>query len=364
MPGQEFIGAPEVPNISVAVAPAQHAIYSLLLLTRVDDHSGLGEWVAKTSESMSPEERERNRLVTFGLHFSIVPDREWSSFTAYVDHLASVEPQVPRDKMLSAYLDIEPMADYVGFVPGPDDVDWILSSVDNYLAMLRGRFPPELVDEELESKAYTYVIDPPRMQNLIVSHLRAMWDKYLEADWKRVEPMLRDSEKAFQQVDLNSMSRLEAANFVLDQELCESSARSLDCAERITFVPSAHVGPYYGKLCGRDRLWILFGARLPEGVQFDAPDLSRAEIVVRLGALADDTRLSILRLVSSHGEQRSQEIMESLNLSQSAASRHLKQLSATGYLNERRCEGAKCYQLNEERIERTLGAVRAFLLDK
>jgi DNA-binding MarR family transcriptional regulator len=54
--------------------------------------------------------------------------------------------------------------------------------------------------------------------------------------------------------------------------------------------------------------------------------------------------------------------MERLDLSQSATSRHLKQLSATGYLSERRCNGAKCYALNPERLENTLKAISNFLL--
>jgi DNA-binding MarR family transcriptional regulator len=58
---------------------------------------------------------------------------------------------------------------------------------------------------------------------------------------------------------------------------------------------------------------------------------------------------------------RSQEIMRELELSQSATSRHLKQLSATGYLNERRCEGAKCYELNKEKVEDLVGAISSFL---
>lgn len=364
MPGQDFIEVPEKPSISVAVAPAQLAVSSLLLLTGAGDHPGFGEWVTRTFERMAPEERERNRLVTFGLHYSIVPEEDWSSFPAYIDHLAAMDPVALRDKMLASYLEREPRADYTGYVPGPDDVPWIMESAENYLEMLRGRFPADVIDEQLESEAYTYAVDPPRMQKLIVTHLRDMWENYLEAEWRRVEPMLRDSERAFQQIDLSSMSRKEAAQLILDKELDEKGEKVLECAERITFVPSVHIGPYQGKLCHRDRLWVIFGARLPEGAQFEAPDLSRTEIVVRLGALADDTRLSILKLVSTEGEKKSQDIMDHLGLSQSAASRHLKQLSATGYVNERRCEGAKCYTLNPERIERTLGAVKAFLLEK
>ena len=145
-----------------------------------------------------------------------------------------------------------------------------------------------------------------------------------------------------------------------------AAARSIQAElnlDKVIFVPSAHVGPYVGKLwAGGHTLWMFFGARLPEGAPFEAPDLSRAEIVVRLSALADDHRLRILKLISEKGELSSQDIIASLGLSQSAASRHLKQLSASGYLSERRCNIAKCYQLNPEQIEKTLQAVSNFLL--
>jgi ArsR family transcriptional regulator len=83
---------------------------------------------------------------------------------------------------------------------------------------------------------------------------------------------------------------------------------------------------------------------------------------MRLGALADDNRLQILKLVSDQGELTSKELMSSLGLSQSATSRHLQQPSATGYLAERRCNGAKCYKLNPERLQGTLAAVAGYLL--
>jgi len=136
----------------------------------------------------------------------------------------------------------------------------------------------------------------------------------------------------------------------------------LKAAERLVFVPSAHVGPYLSFFKSNGVLGVIFRARLPEGTRFDAPDLSRADLVVRLNALADDTRLRILKLIAQEGELRSPEIMDRLDLSQSAASRQLKQLSASGYLSERRCDGAKCYQLNADRVQDTLRALSAFLI--
>jgi DNA-binding transcriptional ArsR family regulator len=190
-----------------------------------------------------------------------------------------------------------------------------------------------------------------------------MWDKYLAPEWNRVEPMLRDAVNAFRQVDFSQMERLEAVEFVIGQKPSHKSwERRLLETEQLVFVPSTHVGPYLGMFPRGDAIRIVFGARLPEGVDLHAPDLSRAEILVRLSALADDNRLSILKIIADNGEMRSQDIIKELDLSQSAASRHLTQLSATGYLVERRCNGAKCYSLNTDRLENTLRAVSAFLI--
>jgi ArsR family transcriptional regulator len=318
---------------------------------------------------LTPEEHRRNKLVIIGFHYATLPAQSWPSFPAYIDHLAAMEPRALRDKMLSMYARKTPCA--AGNEgptwfdePTPLDLDAILQDVDSYLGFLNERFGPEYVDVELETEAYPYVVDPPAMQEAIVTHLRSMWDEHLAVEWARTEPMLQDAVQAFQQVDLGNLTKRQAVELVSGQELEEEKwACVLDSAERMVFVPSAHVGPYLGKLYAGDAtLWVFFGARLPEGVEYHAPDLNRAEILVRLSALSDENRLRILRLVSENGEQRSQEIIAALDLSQSTVSRHLKQLCATGYLSERRCDGGKCYKFRPQRIKDTLQAISSFLL--
>jgi DNA-binding transcriptional ArsR family regulator len=368
-PDPDFIVAPVDSPVSVAVEPAQNALNSLLLLVSADKLSGLDEWVVRTSGALTPEQGHNNRLVLLGLHYAVVPDRSWPSFPAYVDHLAAQDPTTMRDRIFNAYAQFLEDGECCG-VPDPTleqtslDTAPLLQSVDAFLEFLAKRFPPESLDLEIESEAHRYLNDPPAMQSLVVSHLRSMWEEFLAPEWSRVAPMLQASVDAFQQLDLNELPRFEAAQLVLGRTLDEWWEPLLEGMERLIFVPSAHVGPYAGKFRSGDTLWVLFGARIPEGVRVYAPDLSRAEVLVRLNALADDTRLRVLKLISEGGEQRSQDIMARLELSQSAVSRHLKQLSATGYLNERRCEGAKCYTLNPQRIEDTLRAVSVFLLGK
>jgi len=373
MPASEpdFIVAPVAPPVSVALEPAHNALNSLLLLARVDELSGLDTWVTRTAAALTPEQRHVNRLVLIGVHFAVVPDQSFPSFPAYVDYLAALDPVILRNRVFNAYAQVFKKEEKCCAPPDPTskqasiDVVPVLADVDAFLAFLKERFPAENIDDQIESEAHRYLNDPPAMQALIVSHFRSMWETLLSPEWDRVAPMLQTSADAFRQLRLGDLSRFEAIQLVLGRDFGNEEENfwkvALEHTERLIFVPSTHLGPYIGKFRSGDTLWVLFGARIPEGAQIHAPDLSRAEILVRLNALADDTRLRILKLISEGDELRSQEIMTRLALSQSAVSRHLKQLSATGYINERRCEGAKCYTLNPRRVEDTLRAISAFL---
>jgi hypothetical protein len=83
--------------------------------------------------------------------------------------------------------------------------------------------------------------------------------------------------------------------------------------DELVFVPNAHIGPYMRADKIQDVFYIYFGAHLPEGSDVHVPELDRADIVSRISALADDTRLQILQMIAENGEMRSQEIMEMVN---------------------------------------------------
>jgi DNA-binding transcriptional ArsR family regulator len=360
-PDQDLILSPVRSSIDVGLEPVFNATHSLALLAKSKHIAELGGWVEDTVLAMSALERQRHRLVMIGFFYAVQPEQSWPSFPAYLDHLTAMPPARLRDKLMNAYYNLPCFQDTVE-PQGEMDLDAILRSADSFLDFLRQRFSDAHLDPEVETHAYAYLVDPPSMHKMITTHLRHMWDTYLSAEWSRVEPMLRDAVLAFEQSDLEHMDRLEALRFVTGQTVDEDHWRPILAKNKpLVFIPSAHVGSFLAKVRLGDALGVIFGARLPEGVSFDAPDLNRAEILTRLGALADDTRLRILRLIADEGEKRSQEIMNRLELSQSATSRHLSQLSASGYLQTRRCEGANCYQINGRRIEDTLHTLSLFL---
>lgn len=364
---QDIISRPRVSPLRVAIEPVYNALESLWVLTQVDELSGLAGWVYHTAQDLSAEQRRQHRLVMIGLHYAIIPQHSWPSFPEYLSRLASAQPQALVDRLMNAYVELSCEG-----CDGPvepdrreEEIHKALSGEQAYLEFLYRRFQTDCIDEALEAEAYSYVNDPPALQRLVVSHLQKLWDRYMEAEWKQTRPMLERTVSALQKLDLDGMERMQALGRLTGQDLSGGKwEKKLAASERIIAVPNPHLGPYLGHFRSGENHLLLFGARLPSELSAGAPELNRYEILIRINALDDETRLSILELIGRNGEQRSQEVMQALELSQSAASRHLKHLTATGYLSERWKEGAKSYTLNLDRLEDTLQAIRAFVLGK
>ncbi len=363
MPVQNVITAPPSTQIRVESEPAFNAFYSLTLLTRARVLSGLADWVYQTWEALSEDEQQETEVVMNGLNYAVKPARSFTSFEAYIHYLKSEDPETLRDRMLDEYDKMDCCE--MNSEETPLSKQEALANADTYLAYLKQRFPEKAIYPEVERRAYTYAADPPKLKLFVVEYMQKMWERYLSSEWQRTKSMLEDAVIAFNQLDFSQMRKKEVIEQVVGHELEDQKwFTEIEDEINLVFVPNPHIGPYEYYFRYKDNLGIIFGARLPEGVMMDSPDLSRNEILVRLNALADDSRLLILKHIAENGETRSQEIKEALALSQSASSRHLTQLSATGYLIERRCEGAKCYRLNTGRIKDTLQAIEYFLLVK
>lgn len=335
--------------------PAHNALYSLMLLNWVDTMPGLDGWITHKAAQLTPERLHRNRVILEGLHYAVVPRRSFPSFMAYLDDLAASNPYELRDRIAAGLWPAQR-----GTATGtPAD---ILASADNYLDFIRYHFQGK-ADLEIEAEAYELMSDPPQMLEAIVGHLRAMWNDGLGAEWERARPLVQESALAFRAIDLGGLEPEQAARAVLGQDIDEGFCHKLRDVRSIIFVPSPHLGPYIGKMGAAEHttLWIFFGARLPVGVESPASDLTRSELLVRLGALTDDARLRVLGMLAREEELCAPELMARLDLSQSAVSRHLRQLVAAGFVSERWRDGSKCYRLSRSRVSDTLRALGRFL---
>jgi hypothetical protein len=212
-PDQDIILSPVRSSIGVGLEPVFNATHSLVLLAKSKHVAELGGWVQDTVLAMSALERQRHRLVMIGFFYAVQPERSWPSFPAYLDHLTSMPPIKLREKLMNAYFHL-PCFQEAAEPLGEPDLDEILRSADSFLEFLGQRFSDKHLDPELETHAYAYLVDPPSMHKMITTHLRHMWDTYLAEEWRRVEPMLLDAVLAFEESDLERMSKLQAFRFV------------------------------------------------------------------------------------------------------------------------------------------------------
>ena len=357
---EEIIGPAKQTKFTFSLEPAYNAIGSLSLFEMVDDFSGLGDWVYQTVGKMSPAQLRTNQLVLEDVHVHLA-DASWPSFSAWVDDLAAQDATEMRDRVLEVWLkELEPKVEEV---PSTSE---ILSDVALYLSLVEkhsmhhgGSFERSYWEEN-----HGLLNDPVTRQNLIVAHLGEMWDVHLSKAWEANLPMLEESVAAFSSLNFEGLTAIEAIDRVILREVPMNVHRNwLAEYENVIFIPSAHTGPYIIRLSdlGGDTTRILFGARIPEGIPARLPALNRSELLMRLNALADDTRLRILKLVAQDGELGTPEIIAKLEISQSSASRHLEHLTAVGYLTAQRLKGPNFYKLNPERMEDTFKALKEFL---
>ncbi len=359
MADQDFVLAPPTVKVGFSLEPVQNALNSLMLLNQIKDRSGFGEWTERTAALLTPERLQTNHVVFEVMHKACEVAIGWSDFAAFIDSIASSDAVTMRDNILDELLHKVDVADKGAILA---DKATFLDTMQKALGHKYAEKGEEL-DLSVFEDAYPLVIDPPAMQAAIVEHLRFMWDEHLQQEWKRVLAMLQESAEAFRQIDFNGQTAIQAARVVTGRNL-SGIWEDLDRAESVVFVPSAHIGPYVSMFHHDQQIYVLFGARMPEGVKMRSAALTRSELLVRLSALADDTRLTILELLTERDELCAQDIITLLNLSQSSASRHLRQLTATGYLVERRREVAKCYSLNPDRLSDTILALRTFVRGK
>ncbi len=354
---QDFILTPPTVKVRVALAPVYNVLNSLLILNVVDIRSGLAEWAYTTYHSLSPEAKRNNQhLNTF---FNVIQPRpDITDFPTYIDDLAS-QDAADLVRRYTTYLS----ESSVKTLP-PDSLLGDRATFVSYVQSLYGERYGEKGIEDFDADYYTAVYDllqhPDALKDALVSHLRYMWQQHLAAEWQHNLPLLEATIASFAQVDLNGLTALEAIRAVTGRDLTVMWDRSEESREYV-FVPSAHIGPYISNFRDNDVTYVLFGARPPEGIKPQSNTLSRADLLVQLNALADETRLAILQLLTHHAELCAQDIITLLNLSQSSASRHLRQLTASGYLIERRREVNKCYSLNRGRVQETALALLMFL---
>jgi DNA-binding transcriptional ArsR family regulator len=344
--------APGTLNIKFSLDPVYNNLASLSMVALADTFPDLDEWVRQTAANLSAEQMRVHRVLFDILYSAFEPNEDWPSFPAYLDHLGKHDPMLMRNRFLKHM--------FACSSEHYTQRDRIMD-LETFIAQIgRSEFDRE-IEYDLFAQAHAFLNNPPTMRDTIVSHLTMMWHEALRAEWERTKEFLMHTIDTFRNHDYSNQSAYEAIRAVTGRDAHGNWQQILASTETLIFIPSPHIGPYLMHYAYVPVVRMIFGARLPEQVLRAPIEFTRTDILIQLRTLADDTRLRILELLLKEGELCAQDIITRLELSKSSASRHLSQLSATGYLVEHSRSGkTKCYTLNPERFQETIHFLRRY----
>lgn len=365
LPSRDRQGVP----IRVALEVIPNMLNSFALLNEVEQLPGLNTWVVQTAALLTPEQLRINRVLLGSLRDALTPLTDELDFPSYLRNLADQPPDVLRKRAL------EPLRRRLWrrLSSIPPSIDEFINDRELYLKSVQSMLDENDFDAELYQHTHHLLQYPPALQKLLLEHLAFLWQSTtLAAEWKRAQSSL------LWQVEMFSQSL--GQDVTIEGVFQEFTGRplpihvplSVDITE-IILIPSWHTGRQV--TVWEDAIWDgeewdgkkvvrLFFSEPPnyDVSLLRTTPMGRGELLARLDALSDETRLHILELLTQRDEMSAQDIITSLDLSQSSVLRHLKQLVSMKYLYERRSEGAnKTYRLSSFYFARTAHALEQFV---
>jgi DNA-binding transcriptional ArsR family regulator len=359
MHSREPILAPGIVTVDVQLQPALNVLNSHELLGMASLRTGLDSWVYETAAALSPEQHRMAKMLYYGSPGVITIERahDWASFEAFLDAYEDMDAAAVI--LEEARTECEGRAEQ-DMDDGPS-LDYLIANPDRYAALLMDDDDPTLTyDIALES--HRFLTDPVGMHHAAAAHLREMWVRVLRPEWERRLPEVEASVAALLAFTAPA-TLVEAVRRITGRDVSGWMSKDYYASmEAVIFVPSPHMGPYITVY----ETSAPHVSRFSMGVRLHAPETAPAgafEVQTRLEALADPVRLQIARMLAAQAEMSTEEIMAAFDLTKSSASRHLRLLTATGLISERREGGAKkVYSSNRDTAQALIRALQGMLL--
>lgn len=349
--------APQV-SVSFRSGLALSIVVDLSFVALAPEHEGFDQWVYSTSAALSADLRDDLRVLykPFGnkllLDELIRAGETIEEIPAFVRFIGGLSPEAVR---ASNRYCLDALGEAAGLTPASED---LLDEPAALRARLKTLADREFVRPTRLQELARLLAHPEELKAMLIHLVTRFWDRHVRAD-----------HAACAALEKRSIANLSARSVAgtPSQIIAEISGRPIpdahrgiiESAKRLVFVPSCHTGPYVSVDPLGDQegtMVVIYNARPTSGTAGE-PALPIGELFPPLKALADETRLQILSILNGK-ELYAQQIVDRMDVSQSAVSRHLGLLVAAGVLHERRHEGMKFYRINEKTIAATLAHLR------
>jgi DNA-binding transcriptional ArsR family regulator len=214
--------------------------------------------------------------------------------------------------------------------------------------------------------------DPLEFTNQLASLLQDYWESAFAAEWPWVEPHLRasvtESERLLAASGIWSVlgklpphSHALPAESELRIDLPHEHDVDVSASNPLVLIPSVFVWPQLRVNC--DPPWppsLIYAT--PQQARDAQPRIPPADLLQSLRALADDTRLRVLKLIAER-PRTTQELAPLVGLTDAGLSKILGRLSDAGFVTAHREGYYVVYSLAPDRIDAVSTAIRDFIDD-
>jgi ArsR family transcriptional regulator len=338
-------------------------VYTMSLVGTAPLHEGCDQWVYATYSTLPPDLKAEMEVIQAVLEKSSGLDAwvldlpaddpanyDFAEFSARLGSLADDDFGAAAATMLEEW-SRGCQEETTQEVPLPS-----LDEPDALTAFLR----TVQFDERHLEQAVHLLRHPAELKARFVAALIRFWNDFYREEYERYLPIMEHSVQHHRRQgysgDFVRVSTAVVGRVLpIDQNV---HART----RKVVFIPSCHTGPYVGVSHylkdSRPVLILSYNCRLTGTPDRDQP-LAVQELFPLLKALADETRLQILSILSGQ-ELYIQEIVDQLDISQPAVSRHLKLMVTSGLLTVRKEDSMKYLAIDEEILSTLADRLRSF----
>ena len=338
------------------VSLAADFISTMSLVIDAPSIEGLEQWIYTTHAALPEDIRTDMAVVLIAGTKSIV-------YYTWLNELARSDPAHRDFSAFISWLNSHSASDYeqllegfIGMLKEHCDTEGIApSDAAGLVVACYG----DMLDEPQIERLIQLYRNPAEFKAQLISVVTRFWEQFYRADFERCLSLMDRSvayhqQKSYRADLVPTFVEVTGRRFPKGYEEYRS-------VEHVIFVPSCHIGPYVMLSPCDDTggtILIHYNARSTSTSE-SREAANTQELFPPLKALADETRLQILALLNGR-ELYAQEIVDQLEISQSAVSRHLQLMVTGGVLDVRKEESMKYFSVNEGTLAALADSLKRF----
>ena len=332
---------------------AHSVLATASLLCAAPRFEGLGDWLRETRARL-PEDLcgELCTLIGFPGRYQrftgeLVARLPAGAFDATFDELLAQLEAIPAPHY--QLIALRALARGASPTPSPSDLLDLMEDLSEWAAYLAA-----VGSDVAPAEVAALVRDGQQLKTRLMAALGRFWQGAYADEYESTRSLMERS-VARNEVRYRASGFRETFTAVTGRLVPEPIADMLPSITNAVFIPSCYVGPYVAYTQSGENLYLFYNCRSTPASE---TTVDVASLYPPLKALADETRLQILTLLQGR-ELYAQEIVEQLDISQPAVSRHLNLLATAGVLRVRREGNARYYAVDGEALRRLASALGA-----